>query len=345
MQITFLVGNGFDISCGIHSSYSCFYKWYCKQEKSTKDHINVFRDTIDKDIASGKKHWADFEAALGQYTSNFTKDTAQQFVDCYRDAHERLMEYLERETQRFSDNIDSEEIAKMRKGLDKFYGELSPREIQLFDAMFQADIGSDTTIRFISFNYTNTLDRCIADVSKEPLRIWTDTVNRKHRFIVNPSIIHVHGMLNRYPTFGVNDESQIANKDLLSYPNFAQVIIKPKCIDALGELWHAESEKVIKSSNIICIFGMSMGITDTKWFESIMDWLLEKGDRHLIIYWHTDTPSNGISPWATLENRREAITKITDFSSLTGAAIDEISKRIHIIENTKKVLQVKLKSV
>ena len=74
MRITFFVGNGFDISCGIHSSYSQFYEWYCKQEKSELDHVNLFRNTIDEDIKAGKKNWADFEEALGQYTKNFTKE-------------------------------------------------------------------------------------------------------------------------------------------------------------------------------------------------------------------------------------------------------------------------------
>ena len=31
MQITFLVGNGFDITAGLDTSYSAFYKWYCQQ--------------------------------------------------------------------------------------------------------------------------------------------------------------------------------------------------------------------------------------------------------------------------------------------------------------------------
>ena len=43
MRITFLIGNGFDISCGIRSSYGDFYKWYCKQDKSDKAHVNAFR--------------------------------------------------------------------------------------------------------------------------------------------------------------------------------------------------------------------------------------------------------------------------------------------------------------
>jgi len=245
------------------------------------------------------------------------------------------MEYLKQETMRFADDIDNNEIGKIRSGLKSFYGELPPKEAALFNSLFRSDIGSDSIIRFISFNYTSILDKCIARVAEEPLNSWTAPNNYRRSFRVDPNIIHVHGLLNRYPVFGVNDESQIANKELLTIPDFAQLMIKPKCINSLGELWHSESEKVIQNSNIICVFGMSMGITDTKWFQRIMNWLKASDDRHLIIFWHTDNPSNGFSPWTVFKNKREARNRITDFSDLTSMAIEAISSRIHVIENTE----------
>ena len=49
MNITFLIGNGFDVDQGIASSYSKFYEWYC-DKPSEKKHIEDFRKNIKDDI-------------------------------------------------------------------------------------------------------------------------------------------------------------------------------------------------------------------------------------------------------------------------------------------------------
>lgn len=343
MKITFLVGNGFDISCGINSSYRSFYNWYCKQRESDKEHINSFRSAIDGCIKEGKKDWADFEIGMGKYTENFTPKTVQQFIDCYIDAHEKLMEYLELETKRFSTVLSPEGITKLRLGLNEFYSELRPSEVELFTSAFSGDITSDSTIQFLSFNYTDILDRCISQAAKEPLRVWRDPANRQHSFSIIPSVIHVHGKVSRFPVFGVDNENQIANKELLSVPDFTKLMIKPKNVEEMGEFWHRDSERCIDNSNIICVFGMSLGETDSIWFEKIMEWLEADGSRQLILYWQTNTPSNNTNPWLAMNNRRQARKRITDYSDLTNESIEAINNRIHIIENTNKVLRIKLK--
>ena len=253
MRITFFVGNGFDISCGLKSSYKAFYEWYCKQDKSGKAHINAFRDTIEKDISEGKEHWADFEEALGQYTQNFTKETAQDFIDCYEDAHSNLMQYLEGETSRFQEDFDEEEIVAFREGLKTFYSELSPKERNQFEDIFKSHHNESSSIEFVSYNYTDTLDKIVSVAAKEPLDTWSNVNGKRCTLSISSTIIHAHGLLDHHPIFGVNDEHQIKNKVLLEVPDFSRLMIKPKCVEALGELWHDEVDARISNSSIICI--------------------------------------------------------------------------------------------
>ena len=63
MNITFLVGNGFDMSLGIDTSYRGFYQWYCEQP-SNSDHIEKFKEHIKNDIEGDGENWADFEMGL-----------------------------------------------------------------------------------------------------------------------------------------------------------------------------------------------------------------------------------------------------------------------------------------
>lgn len=346
MQITFFVGNGFDVSCGINSTYSQFYEWYIKQEKSELEHVNTFRQKIDQEIHTeeGMKKWADFEKALGEYTKNFTVDTVQQFIDCYNDANEKLMEYLQKERDRFDKELISDsELQKFINGLKGFYLELTPKERQVIEQLFKDTISENRIINFISYNYTDTLDKCVSYIGSQPLAFWKDPLDHSYKLSANLNVVHAHGRLTQNPVFGVNDESQIANKDLLSVPDFASIIIKPKCVEELGEFWHDDINALIKNSTIICIFGMSMGETDKIWFYKIMEWLNANSARQLIIYWQTKEPSKNQSITRFFSNRREARNKILNYFNCSNDVREKLGSRIHILENTKTVLRVSLK--
>lgn len=58
MNITFLVGNGFDLNLGLRTSYETFYKYYIKKEP---------HDLIAKFIKDDYRLWADLELGLGEF--------------------------------------------------------------------------------------------------------------------------------------------------------------------------------------------------------------------------------------------------------------------------------------
>ena len=139
MQITFLVGNGFDIAAGLDTSYAAFYRWYC-QQPSPKKHIERFKREIADDVRTGGKNWADFEIGLGQYTSHFTVNHAARFLECYEDAHEMIVKFLELQKDAFDlDHISEEALAFFKDGLLRFYQDLSPQEIRLFEDIMDND--------------------------------------------------------------------------------------------------------------------------------------------------------------------------------------------------------------
>lgn len=341
MQITFLVGNGFDIATGLDTSYAAFYKWYC-QQPSPKKHIERFKREIADDVRTGGKNWADFEIGLGQYTSRFTVDQVAKFLECYEDAHEMIVKFLELQKDAFDlEHISDEALTFFKNGLLRFYQDLSPQEIKLFEEMIDGDKINNTVINFLSFNYTDTLDRVVEELSKTPLKQWS-IANGTRNMNVNKKIIHMHGTSMAYPVLGVDNEMQIANQDFLSVPNFNEVLLKPQSVNAIGELWHSEAEELISKSKIVGIFGMSIGESDAKWWNTIIKWLKENPARHLIIFWYSKNPPNGISIYRKLEETQKAKATLYKHSALTPDEIKNISKRIHIAINTKSVLNLHL---
>lgn len=343
MQISFFVGNGFDISCGIDTSYRGFYNWYLNQDPSS-DVIKKFKDDIKDDLFGfGKgQRWADFEAGLGNYSKNFTKDTVNDFIEVYEDAHDSIISYIDQERKKFNVSVDAAEIQdSLRKGVLHFDQELTPDEQDAITQLRTSDQANDTIIKFISFNYTDVLDLCVKELAKSPLATWQFSGIRK--CTVSPAVLHIHGTIDHYPILGVGEEYQFANKELLSCPGVAEIMLKSKSVQVMGEHWYKDAEKQIKSSQIICIWGMSLGATDSIWWEKINEWLNGNASRHLIIFWHTKTPPNGKSIYLYYSEKSKVIEQMMEYSSFTREQINKISSQIHVIYNTKKVLRVSFK--
>ena len=344
MQITFLVGNGFDLSAGINTSYNGFYEWYISQPSKSaaierfKREIDNYMKIEDPDLRK-ESCWADFEIALGEYTKEFTKDTADDFLNVYEDAHEGLGTYLEKECAKFDTNItDPATITNIRDGILNFYQELTPQEKGLFSQIFANDKGNNSQIKFISFNFTDSLDSIVKHLCKAPLSTWQH--NGSRTLSVLPSVLHVHGTTQHLPIVGVFDESQVANKALLSYPGIAPVMIKLQSIQTIGELWYNEAEKQIDSSQIICIWGMSLGATDAFWWQKLVSWLRSDGTHQLIIFWYSARSISQRSILARVQMKNEVISRLTAYSGLNASEINLISDRIHVVVNTKSVLHV-----
>lgn len=69
MNITFMIGNGFDVGIGLKSKFKDFFPIYKILSEDKDEQIKKFSEDINKDIDT----WADFEKELGVYTTQFTK--------------------------------------------------------------------------------------------------------------------------------------------------------------------------------------------------------------------------------------------------------------------------------
>lgn len=88
------------------------------------------------------------------------------------------------------------------------------------------------------------------------------------------SVVYVHGDRKNPPlVFGVDNRDQVANKELLALPRFARSIIKPDGNIQIRNKVVKTCAEIIEKSSIICIYGMSIGATDTIWWKRILEWL------------------------------------------------------------------------
>lgn len=278
MKTVFLIGNGFDINLGLDTSYKSFYKTYLNLPKSKEENDTIIKlkTHIRNDISGENKNWSDLEIGMGNYTEELSNFEELELV--YDDLNEEMQEFIIKKESEFNNiNINSN---LLKNNLCHLYEFGTEAEKLLLLSVLKA-INEPHYIDIISFNYTLTLERIIG-YKNTPLEIGISPYNTNNKTIVN-SIIHIHGLSND-PIMGLNDEAQIKNEKLRNDIRIKNYLIKPYINSTLGHLLDKKTVDLIKYSKLICLFGLSFGETDRKWWELIGKRILEGINVILFIY-------------------------------------------------------------
>ena len=99
--------------------------------------------------------------------------------------------------------------------------------------------------------------------------------------------IYAHEKLPGPIVCGVNDESQISNEMFRDNPSIVRNLVKG---NIQREVLYSDNDSkagdAIKVSCMAMVFGMSMGVTDKRWWHSLVSHLREDANYLLIIFAH-----------------------------------------------------------
>lgn len=316
MNITFLLGNGFDIQCGLKTSYISFYEYILKKKYSLElsremDEKSVLKidNMIYSEIYKSKddiQTWADLEFQLGVFTRRLKEEnqdaiTAERFLEDFEILREDLNEYLK--GIQIQDDVEiSEDFSEiLSTTMDKFFYGILEQEYDEIESMLSGNTNSHFNYRFISFNYTNSLQIILQNSSKNIKSNSFNSSSLNQNF--NKAIINVHGVIDRFLTLGMNDESQLAT-DFFEREDITD-LLKPDSLTDSREYRRRDSEKAIENSDIIVIFGMSIGSTDKYWWGKIAETLLKNANKKLIIHLYETEPSYLSSRRVRLRRKRK----------------------------------------
>ena len=275
MNITFLLGNGFDLGLGLNTGYESFYKKYSQILGTEKDYIVTFKVllmTKDSDNQQKIIDWADFEKAFGEFSIFHSLKDKQKYIDCFEDFVINFNAYLMDEEKRV-DYSNAANISNIMNTAVNTYYHIRPEDKDIIQSIYNS-ADSYRKFNFISFNYTRTVDEC-AKILKNHLRSYSSQDVG--------DVIHIHGYLEENMIMGVNDASQIINEELAKDKGIIREIVKPQQNSDMRTNYEKQVMSVIDSSRIICIYGMSIGETDKKWWSYIAKWLAQNDKRALII--------------------------------------------------------------
>ncbi|MDG4956788.1 AbiH family protein [Lactococcus lactis] len=314
MNLTIIFGNGFDKNLGLNTTYPDFYSWLDENQKKESDEIYC-------NIKEKPENWSDLELALGKYTFD-NEIMPDKFEESYENLIEDLNEYLLLEQGKLGTEFSiGDSITELFYSIEKNLVETGQNKNS---QIIRRYLSQPTDVNFVTFNYTDTLEK---------------TMGYK-KFVVNKGVnqvlvklhspIHVHGTLNSSMVLGVNDETQF--KSEIFDNEFPEFFVKNKNLtDHVNSTELDKALEVIFSSEVLFLFGVSLGDTDKVYWEKIAEWLLYGGDDHIVLLYDYETPMGSISKVVQRRMERSWNNTKDKFLKQSGLSSDDqkrISKQI-----------------
>lgn len=302
VNITFLIGNGFDIGLGLKTRYENFYDVYSTPNEEDSEHLQVFKSALrkyqsEKDQKKGKiVDWADFEKTFGAYSKNFKDGEQYKYIELFENFVEEFNAYLQQEENKV-DYSNKKLIADtMKEGVTKYFY-IRKEDTEIIQNRYNS-LRGERIYNFVSFNYTKTIDSC-ADILKESLK---NDGNRKVG-----GVFHIHGYVEENMIMGIDNPSQISNPVFVNDLDIIREIVKPEQNKEAKTNYEKGVISTINASHIICIYGMSIGETDRKWWTAISKWLVSDPNRLLVVLGHDDKYDKRFA-----HSQRKVVTSLVD---------------------------------
>lgn len=283
MNITFLIGNGFDLNCGLHTKFTDMYPEYLDTE-SHSIAIAEFKRNIREDKDMHYEKWSDFEMGIANYASKVKSEN--DILDCLEDFTEFLVDYLKKQQAILSNSLlktperIQNTIQEVKKSVLSFFGEL-PRNNDIYRIKEVFDESTYIHYSFISYNYTTLLDYLLNILFAKNTNYLSKFDNKR---IILDKIEHIHGTLDKDTVIGIDNESQLSGLPYSLSKHGKDALIKPHFNDSYDSRRVASVANAIQSSDVLCVYGLSLGDSDLTWRQMILSWLKTSPSHYLVVF-------------------------------------------------------------
>lgn len=326
MKILHIIGNGFDLNLGLKTSYKDFYDYYLEVPSSKKSVLN-----LKKKISNNYKNWSDLELAIGQYTEEI--QSINEFDEVFEDIGDALAEFLITQEANFDvSKIDKDIFFKNLVKPEVYLSVIDSNKINNYKNEF---ISQSWSVDIVTFNYTSIIEKIIG--VRNNIKIGNHL--RNDASVILQGVEHIHGFSDNRMVLGVNDISQLRNKEFHNNIDIVEAIIKDKCNAAYGHNIENQFKSKILQADMISIFGSSLGDTDNIWWEQIG---LKLKHRQIPILIFTKG-EEVISPRIGYKNNRTKRKMLDYFLKKTKLSNDEIesaSQNIFIALDTQMFKEI-----
>lgn len=270
MNITFIIGNGFDLQNDLKTSFYDFFEYVFENEIMNENNY-IYKIYNEESGTDKGDEWSNFEEKLGQLTFDIPeKVDVEKFISDLVEFRNDFIDYMIKQQELY--NIESKEAEKIiYTTIKHFYDKLKDNEKSTIKHKLNSV--SKIDVYFINFNYTNTLDVLLSNANNQV------RVDGKLYVIHKP--ISVHRTLLDGTFLGVDNEKQLNAKVF----NDIQLngLIKPNSIEGYAVDDVKNAKNILRNSSIMFIFGMSLGRTDESWWKLIAEGIQKPNEKRYLI--------------------------------------------------------------
>lgn len=316
MRILYLIGNGFDLAYGLKTKYTDFYEKFVEPSAEDSEDVKKLKNNIGDNYST----WADLEKAIGEYASGYNSSVL--FEETFYYLKDSLQKYISEIDKSF--NPTDSQISYARNSI--MHPELQLEEADL--SPYQSFISSvlpyspGINIDVVTLNYSRTFEKIFGNN-------YTKSLSNDYRIM---SLRHLHGVIDDTIIMGVNDPSQIDNPSFRENEDLMGIVVKPEVNDAMRNLSNSRVEELIKNANVIVLFGVSLGKTDSKWWDLIGQQYARDSFRLMYFYYTDDgIPINRKEMTGRLY--RKCVHSIIDKFSIPEELVKSIDPKTSIAIN------------
>ena len=279
LSVGVLIGNGFDLAAGLKTGTKDFISQFAKEHGQDDGPVGRLARQIE---AEGIDIWADFERMLGVYARSISQlepDPVRAALDCKEAIDIDLMNFIKQADAEVTDDFIERNAKKVIDSLAFWRSAMRPIEKQMVAQFYSTPY--TLGIRFITFNYTTLLPRLCAAYGTGSHYAPADASDISSLCVER--VVQAHGSLDREPICGVNDVSQICSEELASDHEISLAYVKGEIQKVFGSDDDGRAFNLIDSSDILIVFGLSLGESDVRWWSVIVRFLKESQSRFVIL--------------------------------------------------------------
>lgn len=279
MNITYLIGNGFDVHLGLKTKYTDFYPIYIENNKNSKDPIIK---QFCNELKGNYENWSDFEAAFPTYVKS----------------EEEVKIILENFTHFFAVYLQSIiwkiiNHAYSRSDFQDFifdgFEHLSFKDEREQVRTLLISKKDELDLTFVNFNYTNTLEMFLDNTTIK------SEFCRRYNGILS-EMFHIHGALDDFIIIGVDSLLQMFLNESENFYDVEKYCVKKAINNMAKNSVEERFSRTIENSQLIFTYGLSFGESDASRWAILKDWLLYKQPQGIIIVYEYKPIFSGHEP-------------------------------------------------